>query len=114
MTSTSTIATENQETAPMAGHEGRALRRMWIRLIVFLLPIFLLLGPVVYEVDPYGLFRHRPVIDETIRGRYGRGLNDVLWKMIEYDRNATPYIMLGDSQMGMLPAATVSSITGEP
>lgn len=114
MTSTSTTLRENRYNAPMAGHEGRALHGMWFRLIFFLLPILLLLGPFIYAVDPYDLFRHRSVIPERIRSSYGHRVNEVLWKMIEYDRNPMPNIMLGDSQMAGLPAAAVSSITGEP
>jgi len=104
---------ETKGCALLAGNEGRPLRRMWLRLILFLLPIFVFLGPTIYAVDPYALFQHRSVVPDDVRPSYGLKVNSVLWKLIAYDRRPEPNIMLGDSQMDHLPAAAVSSTTGE-
>jgi hypothetical protein len=104
---------ETKGCALLAGNEGRPVRRMWLRLVLFLLPIFVFLGPIIYAVDPYALFQHRSVVPDDVRRSYGLKVDSVLWKLIDYDRHPEPNIMLGDSQMDHLNAAAVSSATGE-
>ena len=113
MMSTLMPIAERKRRALFAGDEGRPLRRMWMRLILFLLPIFVLLGPIIYAVDPYVLFHHRSAVPDDVRFKYGTQVNDLLWKLIAYDHDPKPNIMLGDSQMRNLPAEAVSSMTGE-
>jgi hypothetical protein len=102
------------QTKPLlAGRDGRPLRRVWLRLILFLLPVAFL-APAIYWVDPYGLFGHRSPVPVTTRAAYGQQLNQVLWKIPAYNRDPKPNILLGDSQMARLPEEEVSAVTGQP
>jgi hypothetical protein len=114
MSSTSAPVLETKEKSLLAGPGGRPLRRSWIRLALFLLPIVVLLGPVIYEVDAYCYFLHASPIPTAVRSKYGLYVNAVLWKLISYNREPKPNIMLGDSQMERLPADAVEAATGEP
>jgi hypothetical protein len=89
------------------------VERIWLRLALFVLPIFALVVPPVYSVDPYGLFAKASVIPEPIRSKYGQQMNQVLWKLPAYIRNPAPNVLLGDSQMSRLPDGAITEITGQ-
>jgi hypothetical protein len=100
-------------TSLLSGPRGRDLRRTWLRLALFLLPIFVFVVPLVYCVDPFGLFAKPSVIPETTRSKYAQQMNQVLWKLPAYGRDPAPNILLGDSQMARLPDQAISAITGQ-
>lgn len=98
----------------MAGSAGNTLRRQWARLIVFLLPILLILGPVVFWIDPYDLFHHSSPISDAVREQYAGKLNPVLWKILAFENSPEPNIVLGDSTMARLPAHEMQAVSGMP
>jgi hypothetical protein len=96
-----------------SGTGGRDLGRAWLRLALFLLPIFVLVVPPIYYVDPFGLFAKPSVIQESTRSKYAQQMNQVLWKLPAYGRDPAPNILLGDSQMARLPEQAIMAITGQ-
>jgi len=96
----------------LSGPAGSDLRRTWARLAFFLVPIFVLIVPAVYYVDPFALFAKPSVIPESTRYKY-REVNQVLWKLPTYARHPAPNILLGDSQMDRLPEQAITTITGQ-
>lgn len=108
------MTVEERTDILLTGSKGRELRRVWLRFCIFLVPIFLLLGPAVYWVDPYEFFHHASPIPEPVSAKYGRQINQALWKVIAYARNPEPNILVGDSQIARFPEKTISAITGEP
>jgi hypothetical protein len=101
------------EGTPLISAGGRALRLMWRRFFVFLLPIFGILGPAIYWVDPFALFRHVSPVPMVTREWYGRHTNQTLWKVLAFGRNPAPNVLLGDSQMAQLPEQEVDAVTGK-
>ena len=104
---------ETRCSALFVGRRGTGYRRAWLRLALFLLPIFVLVVPPVYYVDPFGLFARPSVIPESTRSKYAQQVNQVLWKLPAYGRDPAPNILLGDSQMARLSEQAIMAITGE-
>jgi hypothetical protein len=98
----------------LAGENGRRLRRLWLRLASFFLPIVFIVAPLVYWVDPYNLFQNQSHIPIELRQRYAAPLNQALWKVFAYSRDPKPNIILGDSQAARFPEDQISLVTGEP
>lgn len=94
----------------LSGPGGRDLCRIWLRLALFFLPIFVLVVPPVYYVDPFGLFAKRSLIPEPIRSGYAQRVNQVLWKIPAYNRDSTANVVLGDSEMARLPVQGYSNL----
>ncbi|HWE85515.1 MAG TPA: hypothetical protein VG267_11260 [Terracidiphilus sp.] len=96
----------------IAGAGGRGLRRVWLRLLVFVLPIVLVLAPIVYWVDPFALFPKDSAIPIELRSHYAGPINQDLWKIFAFNRKPAPNIVLGDSQVARLSEEDISSVTG--
>jgi hypothetical protein len=65
-------------------------------------------------VDPYCLFRHASPVPESVRSRYGQELNQPLWKIIAYNSNPRPNLLLGNSEVARLPEQVVTEKSGKP
>lgn len=98
----------------LAGSGGRRLRRLWLRLLVFFLPIVLIVAPAIYWIDPFVLFQKVSPLSIELRSRYTAPVNQALWKVLAFNRDPKPNILIGDSQVARLSEAQVSSIAGEP
>jgi len=100
--------------ALVAGAQGRALRRIWIKLLAFVLPVAAILAPMVYWIDPFNLFDARSPLPVELRMRYAAPINQALWKVLAFNRHPEPDILLGDSQVARLPGDEIRQASGEP
>jgi len=82
-----------------------------MRLLVFVLPIVLVVAPIVYWVDPFALFPKNSPIPIELRSHYAGPINQDLWKVLAYNREPAPNIVLGDSQVARLSEEDISSVT---
>ena len=73
---------------------------------------FIILALIIARVDPYNYFSYDPQQTEN-RKKIARKVNGALWKLVEYNRDPKPNILLGDSRMGRLKNEDISKITGE-
>ena len=90
-------------TVPAVRESGAGdIGRMWLRLALFFVPIFVLVVPPVYYVDPFGVFAKPSVIPEPIRSKYAQQVNQVFWKLPAYKRDPAANVLLGDSEMARL------------
>ena len=96
----------------MAGARGRGLRLVWLRLLVFVLPIVLVVAPIVYWVDPFAFFAKHSAIPMELRSHYAGPINQELWKVLAFNREPSPNILVGDSQVAQLSEEDVDSVTG--
>lgn len=88
-------------------------RKIWLRLALFLAPILALTVLPVTLVDPYNVLgMSLGLVSQHTKWEYGEGLNSVLWKLPQYDRNPKSNILLGDSQMEHLRAEDIAKVTG--
>ncbi len=92
---------------------GRYLGRIWLRLVLFFVPIFVLVVPPVYYVDPFGMFVKPSVIPDPIRSKYAQQVNQVLWKLPAYNRDPVANVLLGDSEMARLPVQVLQTVTSQ-
>jgi hypothetical protein len=106
-------SSKTSQQSLLCGPGGRYLGRTWLRLALFFLPIFVLVVPSVYYLDPFGLFAKPSVIPDPIRSRYAQQVNQVLWKLPSYNRDPAPNILLGDSEMARLPDQVFNAVTGQ-
>jgi hypothetical protein len=97
----------------LSGPGGRYLGRIWLRLVLFLIPILAFVVLPVYYVDPFGVFAKPSLIPDSIRSQYAQQVNQVLWKLPAYDRNPATNILLGDSEMAELPVQVLQTVTGQ-
>jgi hypothetical protein len=98
----------------LAGLGGRRLRRLWLRLLMFFSPIVLIVAPTIYWIDPFDLFHKNSPLPPDLRLRYAKPINQALWKVLAFNRDPKPNVILGDSQVAQLPEGTISSVAGEP
>jgi hypothetical protein len=87
------------------------MKKLLLKLVLFAMP-FLTVALVVVWVDPYNYFSYNPQQTE-IKKRIAHKVNYALWKLIEYNRNPRPNILLGDSQMGRLRSEDILKISGK-
>jgi hypothetical protein len=92
---------------------GRYLGWIWLRLALFFVPIFVLVVPPVYYVDPFGVFAKPSVIPDPIRSKYAQQVNQVFWKLPAYNRDPVENVLLGDSEMARLPAQVLHTVTSQ-
>jgi hypothetical protein len=87
--------------------------RTWLRLVLFLAPVLVPTVLPVCLVDPYNLlFPKMSVVPQALKVRYSPAINDVLWKLPQYDKDPRENILLGDSQTERLRAEYIVKITG--
>jgi hypothetical protein len=98
----------------LAGSGGRRLRRLWLRLLMFFSPIVLIVAPTIYWIDPFDLFHNNSPLPPDLRYHYAKPINQTLWKVLAFNRDPKPNVLLGDSQVAQLPEGLISSLTGEP
>src|SRR5579863_6195985 len=78
---------------------ARQSQRIWLRLLLFLAPIVVVTALPVYLLDPYKILWSKPgIVPEELKQRYGPAINDVLWKLPQYEQHPQANILLGDSQ----------------
>lgn len=104
-----------EDSGPLlAGEGGHALRRMWLRLVLFCSPIVLIVVPIIYWTDPYNLFQNRSPISIELRQHYAASINQTLWKALAYSHDPKPNIILGDSQAARFSEDQISQVAGAP
>src|SRR5579859_5993654 len=92
---------------------ARQSKRIWLRLLLFLAPILVPTALPVCLVDPYNILRPYPgIVPEEVKQRYGPAINDVLWKLPQYDQSPQENILLGDSQTARLRDELIKEVTG--
>jgi hypothetical protein len=111
---TPTVADQSHLTPLLAGISGLPLRRVWMKLFAFFLPIVLILAPAIYWVDPFNFFAKDSSISRELRQRYAVPLNPILWHVLAYGKNPKPNIILGDSQVAGIPEEQIAIASGEP
>lgn len=80
------------------------MKRAIYKLVLFLSP-FILISLFEFFVDPYNLFNISHLITNEVkikclnRTRATSPRGNILWKTIEFERNPTPNLILGDSRL---------------
>ena len=93
------------------------VRRFLLQCVLLSIPIGLVFGTVAW-VDPYGLFGHSgPVPVERKRlNLYHSGrtmaFSNMLWKLIEFQREPAPNILLGDSRLSYFDLDALEQVSG--
>jgi hypothetical protein len=73
---------------------------------------FLAIAVFVFVVDPFDYFCLSHVVSEAIKEKTAGILHGALWKLAKYRRSPARRLLLGDSRMAMIPAASVTRVTG--
>jgi len=80
------------------------LKALWNKLILFFLP-FIFISLIIFIVDPYNLFYVSHIFSDSAKFKCVNRSNsssprgNILWKTVDFRRNPTPIIILGDSRM---------------
>jgi hypothetical protein len=82
------------------------------RSLLFTLP-FWLYALVIFMVDPFGYLHSSSLISEDTKLRTAARLNPCFWKMNQFRRKPSAYILLGDSRMAALNPTQVERAAGE-
>jgi hypothetical protein len=109
---TQTVADETRLKPLLAGNSGLPLRRVWLKLFAFLLPVLFIVGPAIYWVDPFNFFPKESPVSRELRKHYAVPLNSILWNVLAYARDPKPNIVLGDSQVASIPEGQISLASG--
>ncbi len=88
------------------------MRRFLLKAGVFSVP-FLLYLAAIYAIDPFERFQHFEFEPAAVKRQVATVVNEVLWKVIEARRAATPNVTLGSSKMGHLTPAMLKEVTGK-
>lgn len=85
------------------------MRRVLSRGIVFSSPIIICFI-IITVIDPYCYFKFNNLIPGEKKREYARPLNFALWDMIQYSRNPSKDILIGDSRMGTMNTDLIKTI----
>ena len=88
--------------------------KMYIfKILLFISPILIYVLLAVY-IDPYNLMPSLPNFNnlDTLKKDIAIKINYPLFKLIEYEKNPTPIILLGDSRTNKLNSTYVSNLRG--
>jgi hypothetical protein len=108
------VADESSLKPLLTGNSGLPLRRAWLKLFAFFLPVLLIVAPAVYWVDPFNFFQKESPVSQELRKHYAVPLNSILWNVLAYGRDPKPNIILGDSQVASIPEGQISMASGVP
>jgi hypothetical protein len=93
------------------------MKKLYLKIVLFLSPL-ILNAILVFLVDPYNFFNISHIIpDEGKEKCYRRTMESVprgsiCWKINEYMRNPSDYVLLGDSRMARMNSEISRSIIG--
>ena len=88
------------------------MKTLLFKIAIFSLP-FLLWLVLLVLVDPFDFFVVSKLIPAEVKRRTSYKLNSRLWKAVEFQRNPTPNILLGDSRTDQIDAKLISSKMGQ-
>lgn len=88
-----------------------SMKKLLLKTILFATP-FIIFSIVILKIDPYNYFTYDPR-QIRIKLDIARKLNYALWKLIEFKRNSSANILLGDSRMGILNSEIILKNIGE-
>ena len=97
------VADESNLTPLLKGTTGASLRRAWLKLLAFFLPVVLIVAPAIYWVDPFIAFQKESPVSPELRRHYAVPLNHILWNVLAYGKDPKPNVILGDSQVANIP-----------
>jgi hypothetical protein len=92
------------------------MRKFLIRFILFFTPLYVI-GLVVLIVDPYNYFQKRNFISNEIkfqvinRSAESMPRGNTLWKSIDFKRNPSKNILIGDSRAYSMDVDTIKKIS---
>jgi hypothetical protein len=87
------------------------MKRLLLRALLLATP-FLLLAAFVVVVDPYNYFGVSHAVSEEAKVGTAGKLHYALWKVQKFRQAPTGWVLLGDSRMDAVSAASVSELTG--
>ncbi len=88
------------------------MKKLINRGLKFSFPILIILM-IVVVVDPYCYFKYNNLISAEKKKEYSRELNFALWDMIQYTRNPSANILIGDSRMGNMKTDVIKMVSGK-
>jgi hypothetical protein len=88
------------------------VKRFLLKGSVFIAP-FLLYLAAIYAIDPFERFQRFEFVPAAVKRQVAMVINEVLWKVVEARRAATPNITLGSSKMGGLTPELLKDVTGK-
>lgn len=92
--------------------------RLLLKCALIALPILLQFG-LVALVDPYELFGERGPVPHALKEKnlYHSGrtmpFNNVMWKLVEYERSPRTNVIFGDSRLAYFDLDTLEKISGD-
>jgi hypothetical protein len=91
---------------------SREVKRLIKKLALFLLP-FGIYGAVIIAIDPYNYFSTNSFIPGELKQEISFKLNYALWRMVEYKRQPSDGLLLGDSRMMAIQAEDIRAVCGQ-
>lgn len=88
------------------------VKKLIKKLALFLLP-FGIYGAVIIAIDPYNYFSPKSVIPGELKQEISFKLNYALWRMVEYKRQPSDGLLLGDSRMMAIQAEDIRRVCGQ-
>lgn len=83
------------------------------RFLIFCIPIVLYMALVVF-IDPYNYFSvSKAVVNDEVKKSISNKISNPLYELVGFEKNPSPYILLGSSQTGLLTAAVIKEYTGK-
>jgi hypothetical protein len=83
------------------------------KLLIFLIPVALYML-LVAVVDPYNYFKiSKGIVKDEIKRKIAYEISNPLYQLIEFEKEPTPYILLGSSQTGLFIPPIIKEYTGK-
>jgi hypothetical protein len=86
------------------------LRSFALKLLIFLSP-FLVYLMVVVTVDPFNMFTKNGLFKNPMKEKYATTFDEILWKMVKFEKHPVENILLGDSRMRHVDVNNVDSLS---
>ena len=88
------------------------MKKFLFKILIFLIPIFLVTFTLTLVVDPYNYFNFFKIIPDSEKINNLPRYNKYLWTLIEYKNKPGENIILGDSRSARIDVDYVYKLTG--
>ena len=82
------------------------------KFLIFLIPVVLYILLVIF-IDPYNYFTlSKGIVSNEIKRKIAYEISNPLYELIEFEKQPSPYVLLGSSQTGIFTPDVVKEFTG--
>ena len=83
------------------------------RFLIFCIPVVLYMVLAVF-IDPYNYFSvSKAVVNDEVKKSISNKISNPLYQLVGFEKNPSPYILLGSSQTGLLTTDVIKEYTGK-